>query len=252
MFCHKLLRSASVSNPVKAIDSSNEKRTLIILQGTANIRKIKGIFLNEAYGEFKKPLQIGMCPAFSLLVLEAMSYISTEVGITGRNSVYWELPLPPSPWVLVRSGALALASPTQGCRRGFHRCPSPHSSTVTRAEGRDIRCSPCAPLGASVREHRTQNITGEGTQCDVGKCRGRALQGLGNCSNHKAVLSPHTHTEIVHSNQCGRTCLQDLSCEQLIINNSWTARRALGVTLWVGEPLGCSQWQHSLEQKAVY
>lgn len=107
---------------------------------------------------------------------------------------------------------------------------SQHSSTVTRAEGRD-RCSPGAPLGASVREHRTQNITGEGTQCDVGKCRGRALQGLGNCSNHKAVLSPHTHTEIVHSNQCGRKCLQDLSCEQLIINNSWTARRALGVTL---------------------
>lgn len=57
LFCHKLLRSASVSNPVKAIDSSNEKRTLIILQGTANIRKIKGMFLNEAYGEFKKLLK---------------------------------------------------------------------------------------------------------------------------------------------------------------------------------------------------
>lgn len=52
LFCHKQPQSVTVSNLLKAIHSSPEKRPCIILQGTANIRKIKGIVLKEAYGEF--------------------------------------------------------------------------------------------------------------------------------------------------------------------------------------------------------
>lgn len=70
---------------------------------------------------------------------------------------------------------------------------------VTWAEGRDRHPPAAAPRGASVREQKIQNITGERTQWEVGKCRGRVLKGLMNYSNHKAVLSPYTHTEIVHS-----------------------------------------------------
>lgn len=98
-----------------------------------------------------------MCPAFSLLVLEAMSYISTEVGITGRNSVYWELPLPPSPWVLVRSGALALASPTQGCRRGFHSTAA--QLPELKAETGALLVPHSVPRWGST-EHRTSQERG--------------------------------------------------------------------------------------------
>lgn len=78
---------------------------------------------------------------------------------------------------------------------------SPCTATwmVTWGEGRDGRSSTVAPRGASVREHKIQNIAEERTWWEVGKYRGRALKGLMNYSNHKTVLSPYTHTEIVHS-----------------------------------------------------
>lgn len=126
-----------------------------------------------------------MCPAFSLLtILEAVS----QVGISEWNSVSWEHPLPASPWALERSGALAKGA------GGVPRVPFPAQQHNHWAEGRDS-CSPGAPVGALMREHRTQNITRQGTRGHVGKCCGTALQGLGKCSNHKAVcaLSPHSH-----------------------------------------------------------
>lgn len=187
-----------------------------------------------------------MCPAFSLLAtLEAVSQadISTEVGIIGWNSVNWEHPLPPSPWALERTGALAVASPSQVGRREFHKCQSLQSSTaLSWGQG---RVPSWCPLGASEREHRTQNIPGEGTAW--ANAVGQLCKGWGTAiTTELCVLSPHTHTEIAHSSQCGRKCLQDLSWERLIINNSWIARRASAVTLWVSMPLGWSQWQHSL------
>lgn len=133
-----------------------------------------------------------MCPAFSLLAIsEAVSQadISTEVGITGWNSVSWECPLPPPPWALGSSGAPALPSPSPG-DRGVPWEPFPAQQHSHWAEGRHR-----SSAGASVREHRTQNITPEGTRGHVGKCCGTALQGLGKCNNHKAVcaFSPHSH-----------------------------------------------------------
>ena len=77
--------------------------------------------------------------------------------------------------------------------------PGTATQMVTWGEGRDRHSSTVAPWGASVREHSIQNITEERTRWEVGKYRGRALKGLMNYSNHKTVLSPYTHTEIVHS-----------------------------------------------------
>lgn len=185
-----------------------------------------------------------MCPAFSLLAIsEAVSQadISTEVGITGWNSVSWERPLPPPPWALGSSGAPALPSPSPG-DRGFHGSLSLHSSTVTELKAGTGAL--LVPRWGST-EHRTSHQRGLGATW--GNAVGQLCRGWGSAVTTKlCVLSPHTHTEIVHSNQCGRKCLQDLSWEWLIINNSWIARRASAVTLWVGKPLGCSQQQHSL------
>lgn len=132
--------------------------------------------------------------------------------------------LPPSPWALERPGALALVSPSPVGRRGFHECLSLHSSTATWAGGRD-RSSPVP--SRCLGEHRSSQQRGLGASAV-----GQLCKGWGTAATTKLwVLSPHTHTEIVHSNQCGRKCLQDLSWELLIINNSWTARRASAVTL---------------------
>lgn len=81
-----------------------------------------------------------------------------------------------------------------GGQEEFHEFLSLQSSKATWAAGRD-RSPPGAPLGAPVREHRTQNTEHHRTGDHVGKCCGTALQGLGNCSNHKAVcaFSPHSH-----------------------------------------------------------
>jgi len=76
--------------------------------------------------------------------------------------------------------------------------PCTATQIVTWGEGRD-RHSTVVPWGALVRVHKIQNITDQRTLWEVGKYRGRALKGLKNYSNHKTVLSPYTHTEIVDS-----------------------------------------------------
>lgn len=87
-----------------------------------------------------------------------------------------------SPHVPVREGSM-----------GTFSCPA------TRAEGRNRYSAARGSRGASVREHKAENITEERTRREVGKYRGRALKGLMNYGNHKTVLSPYTHTEIACS-----------------------------------------------------
>lgn len=82
------------------------------------------------------------------------------------------------------------------------------SCPATRGEGMDRHSAAVDPRGASVREHKIENITEERTRREVGKHRGRVLM---NYSNHNTVLSPYTHTEIAVVSSCGRKCLQDLS-----------------------------------------
>lgn len=161
--------------------------------------------------------------------------ISTEVGITGWNSVSCHL-LPelllwlhPPKWA---GGGSTSAFPCTAAQ-------SPWLEAGTGALLVPTRC---------LSEHRSSQQRGL-----AANAVGQLCKGWGTAVTTKLwVLSPHTHTEIVHSNQCGRKCLQDLSWELLIINNSWIARRALAVILWVGKPLWCSQWQHCLRSKAVH
>lgn len=173
-----------------------------------------------------------MCPAFSLLtILEAVS----QVGITGWNSVSWEHPLPASPGALERSGALALLHSAKGAG-GVPRVPFPAQQHGHWAEGRDS-CSRGAPLSASVREHRTSQDRGLGATW--ANAVGQLCRGWGSAVTTKlCVLSPHTHTEIAHSNQCGRKEVFTgpflRAANHLIIPELLgIARRASAVILWV-------------------
>lgn len=75
LFCCKLPRSASVSNPIKAIHSSTEERAHIVLQGTANSRKIKGFFFKGSIWRIlKASLKQAACPALPSLAL--LEYVS--------------------------------------------------------------------------------------------------------------------------------------------------------------------------------
>lgn len=98
-----------------------------------------------------------------------------------------------------------------------------------------------APWGASVKEHKMQNITEERTWWEVGKYRGRALKRLMNYSNHRTVLSPYTHTEIVH---CKWVWEVVFAGPVLRESNHWwflVASKAFEVALGVCMPFGCSQ-----------